>query len=131
VLKRILLIGLVLVAAGAVTGQDKRDRLNPWYDGYNEKYFNNELPKNVLISHNLHDDRFSALTEQYESGFYHIEFNEKFNLSRREELFTLLHESCHIRNMSSSQGDEFDQHGVRWQQCMLSLANRGAFSDLW
>jgi hypothetical protein len=129
-LKRILLIGMILFSAGAASSLD-RDRMSSWYNGYNEKYFNNELPKDVLITHDLHDDRFSALTEQYKSGMYHIQFNLKFNQSGREELFTLLHESCHIRQMSSKEGDEFDQHGPRWESCMHELANKGAFDELW
>jgi predicted SprT family Zn-dependent metalloprotease len=130
-LKRLFLIGIILAVMGTTDGQERRDRLNPWYNGYNEKYFNNELPKDVLITHDLHDDRFVADTEQYKTGFYHIAFNPKFNLSGREELLTLLHESCHIRLMSSGQGDELDQHGARWQDCMLTLAKQGAFADLW
>jgi SprT-like family protein len=130
VLKRIILAVLILAMAGSLTGQSQRDRLDPWYRGFNDKYFNNELPQNVLITHDVHDDRFVAYTEEYKTGFYHISFNPKLNLSGRQELETLLHESCHIQILSSGETED-DDHGPKWQSCMHELANKGALEELW
>lgn len=128
-LKRVLSALLIFTAVGAVAGQTRQDHLDPWYRGFNEKYFGSELPQTVVISHNLYDGRFQALTE-YANGYYHIEFNPKYNQAGRTELFTLLHEMCHIRQLSSNEND-FDDHGPKWQSCMHELANKGAFEDLW
>jgi len=118
-----ILLALALLVSSA-------DILDPWYRGYNEKYFNNSLPQNVIISHNLHDDRFMAYTEHTADGWYHIEFNPKYEASTKQERFTLFHEQCHLEQMISGEV-EFDDHGPKWQGCMHRLANEGAFEDLW
>lgn len=104
------------------------NNLGAWYQGYNYKYFQDELPA-AIITRNLHDDRFMALTE-YHDNYYHIEFNPKYNLSPRQERETLLHEMCHIEVLASND-TEFDDHGIKWQTCMKDLAKKGAFDDLW
>lgn len=114
-------------ALGATIAKGRN--LDPWYQGYNQKYFNNQLPKTVVISYTLNDNRFMALTD-YSNGYFHITFNMKYAESDKQLHFTLLHEMCHIR-LLSEQEVEFDMHGPKFQSCMLDLAKSGAFNDLW
>lgn len=105
------------------------DPLEVWYLGYNEVYFNGELPKTVIIDHNLHDDRYMAVTDS--SGeYYRITFNLKYDPSPKQGRETLLHEQCHIQ-LAVEKETELDVHGKKWQSCMHRLANMGAFEDLW
>lgn len=123
--KRLILIfGLIAISALAAP-----DRLDPWYRGFNHSYFRDELPADVVITHNLSDDTRIAQTE-YSHGFYHIEFNPKYNRAQKVELETLLHEQCHIL-VAVEKAEEFDEHGQHWQTCMQDLARHGAFTNLW
>jgi galactose-1-phosphate uridylyltransferase len=106
------------------------DRLDTWYASNNERYFNNELPKNVLITHDLKDDNFEAVTEHGSYGWFHISFNPTYNRSVNQEKFTLLHEMCHVQQLTSDE-EEFDQHGKKWQACMHRIADAKGFDDLW
>jgi hypothetical protein len=125
-IKRILLI--LLLTALPITAQQDR-HLDEWYASFNHSYFQDELPANTVITRNLTDDRFMAITE-YENGRYHIGINPKYNISSKSERINLLHEMCHIRGFIEHD-DEFDQHGLKWQTCMHSLADQKAFEDLW
>ncbi len=121
----ILLFGTVVIA---------QDRLDPWVRGLNEKYFNSELPATIVVSHNLHDDRFQALTDtttEHGVVYYHLMFNPKYNISTKTEQLNLFHELCHVRQMINNEVDSLDDHGPHWQSCMLELAKKGAFRDLW
>lgn len=128
----LLIAALVLLAPGISSGTP--DPLDAWYRGYNEVYFNNELP-NVLIDHSLTDDRFMALTS-FSNGFYHIQFNPKFGYHPNPkgtsitELRNLLHESCHVEIFIQN-AEQFDDHGSHWQSCMYRLAKLKAFENLW
>lgn len=103
--------------------------LSSWYQGYNDKYFQGELPVNTVVSFDLRDDRFMALTE-HSGSYFRIDFNPKYNNSPKVARMTLLHEMCHIRQFVESER-EFDDHGIKWQTCMMNLAKQGAMSDLW
>lgn len=107
------------------------DPLDLWYQGYNVKFFNSELPQRVIIDHGLHDDRYMGLTDyDWQQKLFIIRMNEKYGPSPKQERETLLHEMCHVRQIV--EGDEqLDQHGPHWQSCMHDLANKGAFDDLW
>jgi predicted SprT family Zn-dependent metalloprotease len=122
-----LVVAIILLAA-STSGQPDR-HLDEWYASYNHAYFQDELPAKVIITRNLRDDRFIALTE-YSGGFYHIEFNKKYTVSDITERETLLHEMCHLRQFVEHD-DEFDQHGRHWQACMHKLADEKAFENLW
>lgn len=122
-----LVFAVALLAVGVSVQPDRH--LDEWYASYNHAYFQDELPKDVLITRTLNDPRFMALT-LYSDGHYHIDINPKYNLSTKTERINLLHESCHIRQFIEDD-EEFDQHGPHFQNCMLGLAKQGAFSDLW
>jgi predicted SprT family Zn-dependent metalloprotease len=82
-----------------------------------------------VITEGLTDDRFMAITD-YDNGYFHIGINPKFNLSTKTERINLIHEMCHIRGFVEHD-DEFDQHGMKWQACMHSVADQNGFNDLW
>lgn len=125
-LKQIFLIAILMMPQ-AISSQDRQ--LDSWYASYNHQYFQDELPATTVITRNLADDRFMAITE-YDDGRYHIGINPRYNISTKTERINLLHEMCHIRGFIEHD-DEFDQHGAKWQQCMHSLADQGALELLW
>ncbi len=124
---KILLAVLLLAYPTMISSQDRH--LDEWYTAYNHMYFQDELPKTVVITRNLQDDRFMAITD-YSDGLYHIGINPRYNLSTKTERINLLHEQCHILGFVEHD-DEFDQHGPKWQACMLRIAKSGGFNDLW
>lgn len=124
-------IFLVLVIALFAQSVPAIDSLDAWYCGYNQSLFSGELPRTTVVNHNLHDDRFMALTMYNDSGrFYEITLNPKYEVSPKQGRMNLLHEMCHLRQMSTGEV-EFDDHGKKWQACMHDLANKNAFEDLW
>lgn len=58
-----------------------------------------------------------------ESGPQLILFNHKLEPWQDVVEMSLLHEMAHMATCNN--------HGRRWQQCMLSLAKAGAFKDRW
>lgn len=105
--------------------------LQVWFAGYNEMYFNDALPKTVLVDWHLNDPRYLGLTDYEEHGeYYHIMLNPEYNKSGKTARLTLLHEMCHV-SLRHDDDVEFDQHGPKWQACMHRLANAGAMEDLW
>lgn len=120
---------IILIAVIAISAQAGQDRLDSWFAGYNHAYFQDELPKDTEISHNLQDPRFMAVTF-YDNGRYHIAFNPAYNISGKTEQLNLIHEMCHIR-VFVEQDEEAEDHGPHFQRCMMDLAKQGAFKDIW
>src|SRR5579863_2530166 len=88
------------------------DPLDAWYRGYNDIYFNDELPNTVVISHDLKDDSRMAQTTPFSNGWYHIDFNPKFGYHAGKgtsitELRNLFHEMCHVQVFVEN-AEEFD-----------------------
>lgn len=122
-----IVLGLLLTLPTGISGQDRH--LDEWYASFNHSYFQDELPKMVVITRNLADDRFMAITD-YDNGYFHIGINPKFNLSTKTERINLIHEMCHVQGFVEHD-DEFDQHGMKWQACMHRVADQNGFNDLW
>ena len=102
-----------------------RGNLHAVYVEFNGQYFNNRLPKNIVIDYSEAGD-FMATTMLMTDGRYHIAFNEKYVTAKRVERETLLHEMCHVRTFAENDlltGN----HGPRWRTCMLNLDLQGAF----
>ena len=127
-MRNVILALLLLLSAASVSADP--ENLYAWYSFYNHAYFQEELPATVVITRNLKDDRFMALTEYTADGYYHIEFNPKYSPSPKQERMTLLHEQCHIRLDIEKQGD-FGDHGVEFQHCMHDVSKQGALEALW
>ncbi len=129
-MKKFLSIFLCLSVFASYANARKRDRLYGQYQEFNEEYFGNKLPKDIIIDHN--EPKMMAST-MYLSGIgrFYISFNDKYTLAERVADETLLHEQCHIATWSEQPTDgTFDQskrHGPRWRACMLQLDMQGAF----
>ena len=134
---KLVLLLILAVMFSKTLAPAAMDPLDAWYRGYNEVYFQNELPNTVYITHDLTDDRYMAVTDRLPLGVYHINFNVKYGYTPIPggisviELRNLLHESCHVQVFIEEKEDEFDDHGPKWQSCMHRLANMGAFNALW
>ncbi len=100
------------------------------YREFNEVYFNNELPKDVVID--WAESKDMASTVRMADGRFHLAFNEKYNQASRAMRESMLHEQCHVRtwrSLSEMTAEEIltNQHGRRWRTCMLQLDIQGAF----
>lgn len=115
------------------------------YQADNELYFNNELPKNVEVVAAEAPD--AEVTFQKEHAYdiaetehtvgthwYKMFISPTYNLTLTDERESVLHESCHIKEWEiyEKKGSSYGGgHGPEWQGCMLDLAKKGAFSDIW
>jgi hypothetical protein len=100
---------------------EKCEGLKIWYDEYNQQYFENKLPKDVVIDYSGAGG-YMAITTMLSDGRFHIALNEKYTAAPRVAHLTLLHEQCHVATY-----DEIEEHGKRWRTCMLEIDAEGAF----
>jgi predicted SprT family Zn-dependent metalloprotease len=129
--KKLILTFLILSLFPKFISPAVPDPLEIWYQAYNVKLFNNELPTNVVIDHDLHDNRFMAVTDyDFQQKYWHLSFNPKYGPSLRQECETEIHEMCHIRVATLGEL-EIEDHGPKWQYCMHQVADKNGFNDLW
>jgi hypothetical protein len=101
------------------------------YAIFNQDYFLDQLPTKVNIlwadmtNQDLKGDMGATWID--EAGVRQIRIDRKTNPVSRQAELTLLHEQCHIKVY----GRELDMHGIKWQACMVDLAEHGAMHDLW
>ena len=136
----VILIGamIVLLAAFQAKPGFKVDP-NALYQSANEMYFNGELPKNVPVyaaeSYDADGKKVIAITHHpIGTHQYEMELSPSLNPTLNYELFSIYHEACHISVMEEAENSNEpmpEPHGSRWQHCMLGLATRGAFHDIW
>jgi hypothetical protein len=136
--KSYILVGLVVLLAGILYGQDDtahsskmtNAQAEQYYSAYNDTYFGGVLPAaEVRFVHNLSSDGSEdmGLTE---GPPFIIYLSDKYQDNMRITLMTELHEECHVA-VSVSGKSELDAHGPLFQHCMTRLAEEGAFRDLW
>lgn len=110
--------------------------LDKWYAAYNEEYFNNTLPKDVVIDWGLSGEESIATTIRMSDKRFHIAFNDFYARAERVAHTTLLHEMCHIPTYDEDEGadgafPDLTQiqrtHGPQWRACMLRIDGMGAF----
>jgi SprT-like family len=111
-----------------------KQKMYQQYASDNQDYFFNLLPKDVKIVLNpeLADIQGNSLMGQTrcsENMSCTISLNPAENGNLRTIRFTLMHEECHI--YVDKEGTQEEEHGPHWQGCMVSLATRGAFHDIW
>lgn len=103
--------------------------LKAWFDGYNTEYFYGALPKDTTVEYgdpgvdSSGGERMGATGKT--NGHFYIILNKKYTLAPKVAHLTVLHESCHIIAWT-----EFDEHGIRWRDCMHRLDLAGAFEGL-
>jgi len=117
--------------APCTTPQVKWDdaQLQNVFNSLNQIYFFGQL-KNVSVSWGDSGEGNEAMTHQNRLGHYDIHLNADDLMTERQVVSDLLHESCHVATLYKyKRGD--DVHGADFQNCMFTLANRGAFHDVW
>lgn len=110
-------------------GQDDRT-LRQWYISYNDTLFQNELPADVDVEW-ADLSAYRAMGMTFNDGkHYKIDIDDKYNPAETTRNETLIHEMCHIE-VSYVEGDEIDDHGPKWQGCMLRIAEHHGFDQIW
>jgi len=145
---RYFLIGVIpvtLIIAILVQASPKKHHLSAdpksLFDYYNETYFLGQLPNAEVVEEDIIDSKpnhvFMADTEHALGGhWYKIRISPTYNPTLNEEVLSISHESCHIliweRYEKEGKGADYQEnHGTAWQNCMLNLAEQGAFKDVW
>lgn len=110
------------------------------YNEINSIYYNNELPKDTIVTAG-EDPKpregvliFGDTYHTIGTHRYRITISAKNNRVSAEELFTVYHETCHVKVWENKEkvNEVYDGgHNTDWQNCMLDLAQRGAFATLW
>jgi hypothetical protein len=100
------------------------------YAIYNDAYFQNRLPKIIVIDLLEPNDKFMASTMCDDIGVNcKMHFNLKYVSADRIAKITLKHEMCHVKTWMRDMdflGVQND-HGPIWRSCMLQLDMQGAF----
>lgn len=103
--------------------------LQQWYGTINEEYLANTLPKNTQVRWgDLASKHDMGLTVQRADGSYLIVIDRATNPTWSSALLTEYHEICHIVVPITTLDND---HGPKFQACMLGFAKAGAFKDLW
>jgi hypothetical protein len=99
----------------------------------NETGFYGGLPQSkttIRLADLTNEEEMGHMT-QYLNGTFVISIDLKTNPVERAAEFTLGHEMCHQSDRISGINEGEDSHGPAFQACMLHLATRGVFKDLW
>lgn len=56
-----------------------------------------------------------------------IYISSKWNPGSSTADLTLIHEMCHVQTFNQ----EFDDHGPKWEQCMVNIAEHGGLHGIW
>jgi predicted SprT family Zn-dependent metalloprotease len=84
-----------------------------------------------MIYHTLRDPDKMAVTEcGLATRVCTINMNPDYELTDKIARFTELHEMCHV-DLFVTNEYELNQHGPKFQRCMLDKAVKHGFDDLW
>jgi hypothetical protein len=102
----------------------KSDRqLRRWYNEFNRKWFNDELPKDIAVRYEVVDGA-QAEADPQNDGTWILRIHPAIAWSSRNAAFALIHEMVHVKT-------ECMGHGKEFQDEMLRLAQCGALRNLW
>jgi hypothetical protein len=110
-----------------IYGQSKKELLKV-YSEANKDYFENKLPpiSIVFIKHlQQNGDSLMATTFCNDAGCT-IDIDPDKNPNTRVAVMTLYHETCHVYLWDKQAG-----HGEKFENCMVRLAELGAFEGYW
>jgi hypothetical protein len=138
--KILIAIGLGILASGlwqaypASTKPTSRMLTNE-FAYYNHKYFD-DMPVVVDVQYgDLTDNDQMGVTIPRTGGGYLIVIDQKTNPILKIADGTLVHEMCHVKLNSIKDlavgSNELDNHGPSFQACMLDIAAKGGFKDIW
>jgi len=131
-----LSLGLSIPFSGNLFGGNSGLRLSAlqaFYQEYNQDYFGNALPQDTIITVGSLGDNM-GMTVLDSRNRWHITIDKYSNPIEKQAEMTLAHEMCHVKlkgTQSLTTDGVLDDHGEAFQSCMLNLAKRGAFKDLW
>src|SRR5579885_360065 len=137
--KIIIIFGLALITSYLLGASPKYNLQND-FDYYNEQYFYGALPNNTkVIWSDLSRYNDMARMDKRPDGSVLISIDPRLNPDLREADMSLLHEMCHEKlelriNVPAGYTaieSSLDPHGPAHEQCMIDLAERHAFHDLW
>lgn len=106
------------------------------YAAYNSEFFNDRLPKNVVIDYGEEDSKNMATTSRFSDGTFHIALNPQYVGAQRVVDYLLLHESCHVAVWDRLHKDNDhvlsweEEHGPVWRACMLKIDAVGGFRQI-
>lgn len=108
---------------------------------YNERYFYGALPQSTTVSWaDLSEWSDMGRTNRRADGSFIIQVDPKLHAVLKQAQMTLLHEMCHEKNLlninviagtTKVESEGLDSHAYAFDSCMLDIAKKGAFKDLW
>ncbi len=110
--------------APCLTKSDLPKDLDKYYAQYNSEFFNDKLPRDVVIDWGEYGNDAMATTSKLPDGRFHIALNERYSSAGRVARLILFHEACHVQTWGEQPANV---HGPRWRTCMLNLYQQGAF----
>lgn len=90
------------------------DHIHALYQETNSQFFDGQLPDVVVKVEDLSEERAEGETYKESEDLFVIVLDPKWNTSEDEAIHTMRHESCHV----ATWGEEPDEHGPRFQECM-------------
>lgn len=124
----------VIMCASQCDGQKsvvgRSPDLTQEFEDLNAKYFGGSLNNVEVDLSNQKEDDWIGLTTPCGDGKYCILINTWLTPAPKEREWVLLHETCHVY-IYEKETPENDSHGPEWQTCMLNLAEKGAFKNIW
>ena len=112
------------------------DRLRAQYASNNSEFFNDRLPKDVVIDYSESDGENMATTMKFSDGTFHIALNPEYAGAKRVAEYLLLHEACHVAVWDRLHKDNNqvlswqEEHGPVWRACMLKIDAVGGFRQI-
>ena len=90
------------------------DHVHAMYQETNREFFDGQLPDVVVKVEDLSEARAEGETYKESEDRFVIVLDPKWNTSEDEAMRTMRHEACHV----ATWGEEPDEHGPRFQECM-------------
>lgn len=107
----------------------KDQSLQILYADLNRDYYLGQLPQNVEVKWgDLTENHWMGITHKRPDGSFLITIDRATNPTWNTAYLTTSHETCHLANWNEP--PELT-HGPKFQNCMVGLANKGAFEGIW
>ena len=105
-----------------------QSRLQNDYALFNGAWFGGKLPDDTSVVYDqVPDGRDVVGLTNWDGTRFVIYIVPRYNLAQSTADETVLHEMCHVFTWNR----EVIDHGPRFQQCMLDLADDGALAHIW
>lgn len=126
----LLVLSFLLAAPTSAQVTDDQD-LNAFYRHVNRLYFHGRLKGACvhLVNGLLRDYQAEARVHESDAPCnYIIEVDDLLEPLGNDAKMDVYHEMCHIANWKKH---VVQDHGPRWENCMIKLAQAGAFRGIW